>query len=413
MLDRMQLGRVPSKHHIVFPQAVPTSSTPASATSASSTPDDVIGKTGAAGAIYHEECLTRDGFDGPYTILYHQDRPHAQHAAESTHGWELPVTPSRERLAKRHYVSTQLTKRGGALIDARVPLLFSSDVVVSVAFPDASDPCYFVDGDSDTLIYVFQGGGLLRTVLGDVSFDKDDYVFVPRGVLHRFLLDPARGKQHWLVMELRGGLHFPKQFRNELGQLRMDAPYTHRDFRRPDFVGPQDEGVRDVLVKRNDAFHGFRYDHAPLDVVGWDGTVYPWAFPILNFQPRAGQTHLPPTLHGTFAARGALICSFVPRVLDFHPQAIPCPYPHSSVDVDEFIFYCRGNFTSRRGVGPGSISFHPAGIPHGPHPGAYEGSIGHKHTDELAVMLDCLKPLESTFAARAIEDGGYMESFFG
>ena len=162
-------------------------------------------------------------------------------------------------------------------------------------------------------------------------------------------------------MELNGGLHLPRQWRNEVGQLRMDAPYSHRDFKRPEFKGPMDEDIRDLVVKKGGAFHGFRYRHSPLDVVGWDGTVYPWAFPILNFQPRAGLVHLPPTWHGTFAARGALICSFVPRVVDFHPEAIPCPYPHASVDCDEFIFYARGNFTSRRGVGPGQRQPPPGG----------------------------------------------------
>jgi len=172
-------------------------------------------------------------------------------------------------------------------------------------------------------------------------------------------------------------------------------------------------GRPQLLIKRGGAFHGFAYDHAPLDVVGWDGTVYPFAFPILNFQARVGMVHLPPTWHGTFAARGALICSFVPRPLDFHADAIPCPYPHASVDCDEFIFYCRGNFTSRRGVGPGSVSHHPAGVPHGPHPGAYENSIGHRQTDELAVMLDTYHPLQATAAAIAVEDPGYAASFVG
>jgi homogentisate 1,2-dioxygenase len=191
----------------------------------------------------------------------------------------------------------------------------------------------------------------------------------------------------------------------------MDAPYSHRDFKRPVFKGPMDEGLRELLVKRNGAFHGFAYAASPLDVVGWDGTVYPWAFPILNFQPRAGLVHLPPTWHGTFATKGALVCSFVPRVVDFHPEAIPCPYPHSSVDCDEFIFYARGNFTSRRGVGVGSISHHPAGLPHGPHPGAYEASIGTKTTDELAVMLDTDLPLKATAEALGVEDPGYQNSF--
>jgi homogentisate 1,2-dioxygenase len=193
----------------------------------------------------------------------------------------------------------------------------------------------------------------------------------------------------------------------------MDAPYCHRDFRRPSFQGPLDERIRRQVVKRGGAFHAYDTEHSPLDVVGWDGSVWPFAFPILSFQPRAGLVHLPPTWHGTFAGRGALVCSFVPRVLDFHPEAVPCPYPHASVDVDEIIFYVRGQFTSRRGVGPGSISHHPAGILHGPHPGAYEGSIGTRTTDELAVMLDLSQPLAPTEAALRVEDPGYHESFGG
>ena len=169
--------------------------------------------------------------------------------------------------------------------------------------------------------------------------------------------------------------------------------------------------MRDLVIKRDDAFHGFRHDHAPLDVVGWDGSVYPWAFPILNFQPRVSSVHLPPTWHGTFAARGALICSFVPRPVDFHPEAVPCPYPHSSTHCDEIIFYADGNFTSRKGVGPGSISHHPMGLPHGPHPGSYEKSIGTTRTDELAVMADTYQPLKLTTAALAIEDANYQDSF--
>ena len=217
--------------------------------------------------------------------------------------------------------------------------------------------------------------------------------------------------QHWFIVECRGGLHLPKQWRNEVGQLRMDAPYCHRDFRPVDFRGPLDESIRTVVVKRRDRFHAFELDHSILDVVGWDGSVYPFAFPILAFQPRAGLVHLPPTWHGTFATRGALICSFVPRMVDFHPEAIPCPYPHSSVDCDEVLFYSRGNFTSRRGVGPGSLSYHPMGIPHGPHPGAYEGSIGSRDTSELAVMLDTARPLEATPFVMPVEDPSYQRSF--
>ena len=199
--------------------------------------------------------------------------------------------------------------------------------------------------------------------------------------------------------------------KNSAGQLRMDAPYCHRDFRTPEFRGPLDEGIRQVAVKRQDRLHAYVTGESPLDVVGWDGTVYPVVFPILKFQPRVGLVHLPPTWHGTFAGSGALVCSFVPRPVDFHPQAIPCPYPHSNVEVDEVIFYCSGGFTSRRGIGAGSVSFHPAGIPHGPQGDAYERSIGTQRTDELAVMLDVYKPLCPTDQALEVEDTSYPDSF--
>ncbi len=384
MFERRVVGKVPRKHHIQLR-------------------DD-------KGTLMFEECLTRDGFEGPYTIAYHQKAPHTQSLGEAKGGWEAPTAVPEQRLAKRHYKTQELPRKGGAPLNARVPLLFNADVTLSVVHPTEADSVYFTNADADDLFYIHQGSGVVRSVLGELRFGPEDYVFIPRGLVHRILPDPGV-PQYWLSMECKGGVHLPRQWRNDVGQLRMDAPYSHRDFKVVEFTGPQDEGIRDLVVKRGDRFHGFEYQHSPLDVVGWDGTVYPWAFPILNFQPRAGLVHLPPTWHGTFATRGALICSFVPRVVDFHPEAIPCPYPHSSVDCDEFLFYCRGNFTSRRGVGPGSVSFHPMGVAHGPHPGAYEGSIGHRETNELAVMLDTVLPLHPTAAALSVEDPNYQKSF--
>jgi homogentisate 1,2-dioxygenase len=385
MFERRVAGKVPRKHHIQLRDE--------------------------KGTLMYEECITRDGFEGPYTIAYHQRAPHTQSLAEVGHGWKAPEAMAAKRpLAKRHYKTQELKPVTGAPIDARVPLLFNADVTLGVLHPTEADPVYFNNADGDDLFYIHEGGGVLRSPLGDLRFEAQDYVFVPHGMVHRFI--PDKGvKQYWLSIELKGGLHLPRQWRNDVGQLRMDAPYSHRDFRGVEFAEPRDEGIRELVVKRGDEFHGFRYQHSPLDVVGWDGTVYPWAFPILNFQPRAGLVHLPPTWHGTFAARGALVCSFVPRMVDFHPESIPCPYPHSSVDCDEFIFYCKGNFTSRRGVGPGSMSHHPAGVAHGPHPGAYEASIGHRSTDELAVMLDTTLPLHPTAAALTVEDPNYQNSF--
>jgi homogentisate 1,2-dioxygenase len=386
MLDRMVAGEVADKPHIVLRDG--------------------------DGRLRHEECLTRAGFDGPFTILYHAERPHTAALARATHGWKIPTLPDDDRprpLARRHYRSQQLPRRGGPAVDARTPLLSNGDVVLSIVQPDAPDPVYFSNGDGDDLFFVLEGGGMLHSTLGELAFAAHDYVFVPKGLIHRFV--PSDQPQIWLSIECAAGFGLPQQWRNQVGQLRMDAPYSHRDFRRPTFVGPRDEGLRDLLVKRGGAFHGFRYPHAPLDVVGWDGAVYPWAFPILRFQPRVGLTHLPPTVHGTFATRGALICSFVPRPLDFHRQAMPCPYPHASVDCDEILFYCGGTFTSHQGVGVGSLSHHPAGIVHGPHPGAYEGSLGARATDELAIMLDTTATLHATSACRSIEDPDYHGSF--
>jgi len=411
MLDRVTFGEIPRKHHIAL--------------------------RGPHGDLRFEECFTRDGFDGPYTIMYHVCRPHTQSLAKAAHGWTPPVAAPDEAtrpLAKRHYKTFEQTARGGPPVDALTALLFNEDVTSGVAFPDADDPVLVSNADGDMLIYIHQGGGVLRSALGDLTFTQGDYVFIPAALPHRFILSDAHGAsgraddvgaatatataaaskvppQYWCWFELSGGMHLLKQFRNEVGQLRMDAPYSHRDFRRPTFVGPVDDSVRDLVVTRGGRWHGFRYQDAPLDLVGWDGSVYPFAFPILNFQPRVSSVHLPPTWHGTFAARGVLVCSFVPRLVDFHPEAIPCPYPHSSPACDEIIFYCDGNFTSRRGVAPGSISHHPTGVPHGPHPGAYERSIGTTRTDETAVMLDCFKPLRATAAALHLEDAGYQLSF--
>ncbi len=384
MIERLTFGEVPKKHHIQL--------------------------LGPQGELRWEHCITQDGFEAPYTICYHQHAPHRQRQATTSRGFFGRTAAPTKGLLKRHFVSSRAPLTQGSPLNTRLPLLFNNDVTLGIVKPTQSDTVYFNNSDGDDLFFIQQGSGTLHTLLGSLQFKELDYVYVPKGILHRFEL-PANVPQEWLSIELRAGMHLPRQWRNNAGQLRMDAPYCHRDFRAPTFRGPTDEGIRDLVVKRGDAFHGFTVDKNPLDVVGWDGSVYPFVFSILDFQPRVGLTHLPPTWHGTFASRGALVCSFVPRPTDFHPQAIPCPYPHSSVDVDEFIFYCKGNFTSRRGVGPGSMSYHPAGIPHGPHPGAYEASIGHKETNELAVMLDCMAPLVATPHAVSIEDDAYHQSF--
>jgi homogentisate 1,2-dioxygenase len=384
MLERRSFGTVPPKPHTVL--------------------------RGAGGELRYEECITRAGFDGPYTILYHQCRPHEAAPVEVAHGWRIAAGRPPRTLTRHHFKTFEQRQRGGPALDARVPLLENDDLVISVLAPDGEDPAYFVNADADELFFIREGGGVLKTQLGDLPFRANDYLCLPKGLLHRFAPDAAQ-KQDWLVIESTGAIGIPRQYRNEIGQLRMDAPYCHRDFRAPEFTGPHDEGIRNLLVKRGNAFFGFRYPHSPLDVVGWDGSYYPVAFSILDFAAKVGLTHLPPNVHATFALPGALVCSFVPRLLDYHPDAIPCPYPHSSVDIDEVLYYVRGNFTSRKGISAGSVSLHPSGIPHGPHPGAYEGSLGSRRTEELAVMLDCVRPLRVTTAAFSISDATYHQSF--
>ena len=380
MIDRMQLGEVPPKPHIAF--------------------------RSPNGALRFEECLTRRGFDGEFSILYHEEPPMTDTRISPAKpgcfdrqvGTLAPPQPLQRRLVL-----------GEKAPDGFTPILRNADVVVSLfKLPlDAAVEHGFSNGDGDELFFFHEGEGTLETPFGDLSFRRNDYLLVPRGTVQRFRISsPLEG----ILFELRAGLHLPREFRNPVGQLRMDAPYTHRDFGRPVFTEPR-PGPSRILVKKEDVFVERFPLVSPFDVVGWDGTVWPFTFDIRKYQPKTGLVHLPPTIHSTFGGRNALICSFVPRVTDTHPDAIPCPYPHSSVDCDEVIYYVRGSFTSRKGVGEKAVSLHPAGVPHGPHPGAYEGSIGSRSTDELAVMMDTFAPLHLTEQALALESPGYHESW--
>lgn len=404
MIGYRSEGRLPPKPHTVFRDGS----------------GDAAGPKGSA-PILHEHCFTSVGFDGPFAILYHRNPPQAHGAGRLLEPlWPMPEpdAPLRQQALRRRHLRTPELPNGGTPTRSRVPLLFNADLTVGVVRPDRADDDLFANGDGDELFYIHQGGGELRSTFGRLPFRQGDYVFVPRGTLHRLL--PGAGPQHWLWMELRSGMHLPKQYRNPIGQLRMDAPYTGRDFEAPRLPaeGPIDPDLRPgsdggyrAVSKRADRFTAHRYLHDPLDVVGWDGAYYPFRFPILAFQPKIGQVHLPPTVHGTFATGGSLICSFVPRRVDFHPAAIPCPYPHSNLEVDEVLFYCDGDFTSRRGIDAGSVSLHPAGVPHGPHPGAYEASIGTDWAGELAVMIDTFEPLQVTPQGAGVEQTGYDESW--
>jgi len=363
----------------------------------------------AEGHLYYEEMFTRGGFSGAFTYFYHR-KPitPTRDVAVSTRGFHAPAAAEdAHRPLKRRLYDSNKIPAGGQAIDRRVPVLFNGDVTVYLVRATETDDAYFANGDGDELWYVQDGAARLESPCGWLDVVSGDYVWVPHSMMHRWHVG---GELRAMALEAPAGVMIPREFRNPVGQLKMDAPYTHRDFVHPGGPLAQD-GPRTLLVKKGGVFSHYTLAHAPMDVVGWDGFVYPWAFAIEKYQPKTGLVHLPPTIHSTFASPGFLVCSFVPRVVDYHPQAIPCPYPHSSVDCDEIILYLRGNFTSRRGVGPGCISLHPSGIAHGPHPGAYEGSIGTTRTDELAVMMDTFKPLVPTAQAKNIEVEGYHESW--
>ena len=386
MIDYRRAGHVPQRTHAAF--------------------------RSSEGDLRFEHCFTRDGFDGPFSILYHEQPPqnHLNGTSYDTL-WHPRADRSAdiEALRRRHYRGFAQSS-GGSTSTGRLPLMFNRDLTVGVLHPTQGDDFYLANGDGDDLFFIQKGGGTLISTFGRLDFGPGDYVFVPRAVAHRFEL--AQTEQFWFWVECRSGLHLPRQYRNPVGQLRMDAPYSHRDFTAPTLDGAIDaNGPRQIVSKRRDRFTSHDFPHSPLDVVGWDGMVWPFVFPIRAFRPKISSYHLPPTVHGTFATKGSLICSFVPRMVDFGEDAIPCPYPHSNVDVDEVIFYCDGDFTSRRGLDAGSVSYHPAGIPHGPHPGAYERSIGTTRADELAVMIDTFDPLHHTKAGLTVEDSGYDESW--
>jgi homogentisate 1,2-dioxygenase len=384
MIHRLQRGLVPDKPHTAFK---------------------------VDGALAYEHCFTRRGFEAAYTILYHTKPPHwisgerdlGVHPGYAEAAWDGPIR-------RRHFLGGNVAE-GGEPFDARRLVLANRELGVWLGRPDRDDSTLAANADADELTFVHRGSGRLESPLGVVPFEQGDYVFVPRALLHRWRLD---GAAFLLTLEARSWLDVPHQFRNPSGQLRMDAPYTHRDFREPAWPegGPSTlEAPRRARIYRQGRISEITWTNDPFDVIGWDGQVWPFAFPIRAYQPKTGMIHLPPTIHTTFAGGGFVVCSFVPRPVDWHPQAIPCPYPHSSVDCDEVLFYVDGNFTSRRGVGPASLTLHPIGVPHGPHPGRYEGSIGATRTDELAVMFDTFTPLAPTEHARAVEDEGYNHSW--
>ncbi|MCB8989041.1 MAG: homogentisate 1,2-dioxygenase [Ardenticatenaceae bacterium] len=360
------------------------------------------------GSLYHEEVMGIHGFAGIQSILYHIYPPTAVRRIAEPLAIDIPYVDG--ELRHRHLRSTGVVSEGDA-ITSRVPLLGNGDVILSVATPTEPMNYWYKFAHGDDVLFIHDGVGVLETQFGTLRYRPGDYLVIPTGVMWRLLPDDNVA-QRMFVIESYGHVVPPKHYLNNYGQFLEHSPYCERDMRPPDGLVTHDEtGEFEVRVKARNMINRFIYDHHPLDVVGWDGHLWPYAFNIEDFEPITGRVHQPPPVHQTFDGPGFVVCSFVPRLFDYHPLAIPAPYNHSNVDSDEVLYYVEGNFMSRKGIERASLTIHPNGIPHGPHPGTYEGSIGKEKTEELAVMVDTFRPLRLTKYALALEDAGYAYSW--
>jgi homogentisate 1,2-dioxygenase len=377
-----RLGAIPRKRHIAFRR------------------ED--------GRLQPEELMGNEGFTGPSSLLYHLHQPTQVRSVRLLK--DLEWTPEPEPLLRHRHFKTSQLHSGPSMVLDRVPLLFNAEVALTVVQPRRPDSFFYRNAQGDELVYVTEGSGVLQSLLGELPFGAGDYLVVPRGILHRYHFEA--GPARCLVIESAGYIRTPKRYRNEFGQLLEHSPYSERDIRRPEKLATHDErGEFRVVVKKDNRLIEMMLAFHPFDVVGWDGYYYPWAFNIQDFEPRVGRVHLPPPIHQTFEGDGFVVCSFCPRPYDFDPEAVPVPYNHSNVMSDEVLYYASSEFMSRKGIEQGSITLHPDGLPHGPHPGRTEASIGQKRTEELAVMMDTFRPLRVSAAALAIEDAEYHRSW--
>lgn len=379
----VRLGQVPHKRHIQFRQ-----------------PD---------GSLYKEQVMGTRGFSGIQSILYHINPPTAVKRVEDLG----PVVREYEEpraLSHRHFKTAGL-EPAGDIVSGRRLLMGNNDVVMSIARPAQPMHYFYRNGEGDEVLFIHEGKGRLQTIYGSLPYQPGDYLVLPIGTTWRML--PEDGVPHRvLVIEAAGSVVPPKRYHNEWGQLLEHSPYCERDIRVPEQLETFDEkGEFEVRVRAQGRLTACFFEHHPLDVVGWDGHLHPYALSIHDFEPITGRIHQPPPVHQTFEGPGFVICSFVPRLFDYHPQAIAVPYNHSNVDSDEVLYYVEGNFMSRRGIEVASVTLHPSGIPHGPHPGAVEASLGKERTEELAVMLDTFRPLRVAQGMHGAEDPAYMQSW--
>lgn len=396
----MTLGEIPRKRHIQFRR-----------------PD---------GALYSEELFGTEGFVGPSSTMYHI------HPPTQVTGWKklyetAPEYVEREIMRMRH-IKTQPMKPKGDPVQGRIIILGNADVEMALCNPAEQMSYHFKNGQGDECLFIHFGSGKVFTMFGTLAFGPKDYIIIPKGTIYRIVFneladaDRPEGTSQadmpfgkFVAFETANHSHIgppPRYVSKANGQYLEDAPFCERDLRVPQLPLTFDErGEFEVRIKARDCVHSYVYNYHPLDIIGWDGCYYPYCFNIDEFSPIVGKLHLPPPIHQTFEGHNFVICSFCPRVLDFHPEAIPIPYNHSNIDSDEVLYYVEGNYKARRGITSGSVSLHPQGLAHGPHPGTIEASLGKTYTDELAVMCDTFRPLFPTRAALEIDDPTYPESW--
>ncbi|HET6249207.1 MAG TPA: homogentisate 1,2-dioxygenase [Tepidisphaeraceae bacterium] len=359
--------------------------------------------------LAYEHVITTAGFDRAYSIMYHLRPPTRVKKVE------LVVAPQPSAVEnqplRHHHLRSQDLPRAGDPIGGRVPLLFNEDLICHRCRPATQQDALFRNGGADEVIFIFDGGGVLESAYGRLTYRADDYIVIPRGTTYRIVPNDIRREDH-LILESSGPVRIPARYMNPEGQIKLGSPYSERDFHGPgELLTIDREEETEVLVKDGSRLTRTVMMHHPFDAIGWDGMVYPFTFNAMDFEPLTGTVHLPPPFQQTFECRGFVICTFAPRYLDHHPEAVKVPYVHSNTEADEVLFYVRGNFGSRRGVGSGSFSHHPAGIPHGPHPGTILASMNHARTEELAVMFDTERPLSLTPEAMKLDDPAYPYSW--
>lgn len=380
-----KLGKFPHKRHTVFRQ-----------------PD---------GNLYHEQLFGTIGFDGMSCLMYHVAPPTVVKEILG-HKNIAPEVGAEKNMIMRSFMGYKVDPVDDYL-DSRNVMLMNSDCYIELAAPKKTMSSYFYkNADADEIIFIHKGEGKLKTQLGNIDFNYGDYLVIPRGMIYQLHFN---GEDNRLfIVQSFSPVYTPKRYRNWFGQLLEHSPYCERDIRPPHELETHTEkGDYLLRIKKQDILYDYVYENHPFNVVGWDGFNYPYAFSIHDFEPITGRVHLPPPIHQTFETSGFVLCSFVPRLYDYHPDSIPAPYNHSNIDSDEVLYYVDGDFMSRNNIDKGQITLHPAGIPHGPHPGAYERSIGHKETLELAVMVDTFRPLKLTKKAIELELADYHKSWIG